>query len=141
MGFVNIGGQTVHTSAIGAPVFGTPSISSSVGNSGIISISGTNSSITTSTLSGGQYLTWGGSTMNYSINKITYHVLGEDIEVEGYGDPHLAVAISTLNVLGKPFYDELKKNNVSLPEVIEEYLEVKFKILERDRKIKDILKS
>jgi hypothetical protein len=140
MGFVNIGGQTVHTSAIGAPVFGTPSISSSVGNSGIISISGTNSSITTSTLSSGQYLTWGGSTMNYSINKITYHVLGEDIEVEGYGDPHLAVAISTLNVLGKPFYEELKKNNLTLPSEIEEYLEVKFKILERDRKIKEILK-
>lgn len=141
MGFVNIGGQTVHTSAIGAPVFGTPSISSSVGNSGIISISGTNSSITTSTLSSsGQYLSWGGSTMNYSINKTTYNVLGEDIEVDGYGDPYLAVAISTLNILGKPFYDELKKNNVSLPSEIEEYLEFKFKILERDRKIKEILK-
>jgi hypothetical protein len=141
MGFVNIGGQTVHTSAIGAPVFGTPSISSSVGNSGIISISGTNSSITTSTLSSGQYLTWGGSTMNYSINKTTYHVLGEDIEVDCYDrDPYLAVAISTLNILGKPFYDELKKNNITLPTEIEEYLELKFKILERDRKIKDILK-
>ena len=142
MGFVNIGGQTVHTSAIGnTPTFGTPSISSSVGNSGIINISGTNSSITTSTLSSsGQYLTWGGSTMNYTINKTTYHVLGEDIEVESYGDPHLAVAISTLNVLGKPFYDELKKNNITLPSEIEEYLEVKFKILERDRKIKEILK-
>jgi hypothetical protein len=140
MGFVNIAGQTVHTSAIGAPVFGTPSISSSVGNSGVINISGTNSSITTSTLSSGQYLTWGGSTMNYSINKTTYHVLDEDIEVDGYGDPHLAVAISTLNVLGKPFYDELKKNNLNLPSEIEEYLEIKFKILERDRKIKEILK-
>jgi hypothetical protein len=138
MGFVNIGGQTVHTSSIGAPLFGTPSISNTVGSSGIISISGTNSSITTST-SNGQYLVYGGST-NYSINKTTYHVLGEDIEVESYGDPHLAVAISTLNVLGKPFYDELKKNNITLPSEIEEYLEVKFKILERDRKIKEILK-
>ena len=137
MGFVNIDGQTVHTSAI-APVFGTPSISNTVGNSGIINISGTNSSITTSTLSSGQYLTWGGSTMNYS-PKTTYHVVGEDIEVDGYGDPYLAVAISTLNILGKPFYDQLKKNNVSLPSEIEEYLEVKFKILERDRKIKDII--
>jgi hypothetical protein len=141
MGFVNIGGQTVHTSAIGAPVFGTPSISSTIGNSGIISISGTNSSITTSTLSSGQYLTFGGSTMNYSVNKTTYHVLGEDVQVEGYGDPNLSVVISTLNVLGKPFYDQLKKNNISLPTEIEEYLEVKLKILERDRKIKDILKS
>ena len=130
MGFVNINGQSVHTSSI-TPVFGTSSSSS------ILTI-GTNSSITT--LNGGQYLTWGGSTMNYSINKTTYHVLGEDIEVDGYGDPYLAVAISTLNILGKPFYDELKKNNVTLPSEIEEYLEVKFKILERDRKIKEILK-
>ena len=134
MGFVNIGGQTVHTSSIGTPVFGTPS------TSGSLIISGTNSSITTSTISSGQYLTWGGSTMNYSMNKTTYHVLGEDIEVDGYSDQYLAVAISTLNVLGKPFYDELKKNNINLPSEIEEYLEVKFKILERDRKIKDILK-
>ena len=132
MGFVNINGQSVHTSSI-TPVFGTSS------SSNILTI-GTNSSITTSTLNGGQYLTWGGSTMNYSINKTTYHVLGEDLEVDGYGDPYLAVAISTLNILGKPFYDELKKNNVTLPSEIEEYLEVKFKILERDRKIKEILK-
>jgi len=143
MGFVNIGGQTVHTSAIGTPVFGTPSVSgtliSGTGSTGTLIVSGTNSSITTSTLSSGQYLTWGGSTINY-MNKTTYHVLGEDIQVDGYSDPNLAVVISTLNVLGKPFYDELKKNNVSLPTGIEEYLEVKFKILERDRKIKDILK-
>jgi hypothetical protein len=75
------------------------------------------------------------------MNKTTYHVLGEDIQVDGYGDTHLAVAISTLNILGKPFYEQLKKNNITLPTEIEEYLEVKFKILERDRKIKDILKS
>lgn len=145
MGFVNIGGQSVHTSAIGTPIFGTPSVSgtliSGTGSSGTLIVSGTNSNITTSTLSSGQYVTWGGSTINYTMNKITYHVLGEDIQVDGYGDPYLAVTISTLNVLGKPFYDELKKNNVSLPTEIEEYLELKFKILERDRKIKDILKS
>ena len=133
MGFVNIGGQKVHTSAIGTPIFGTPS------TSGSLIISGTNSSITTSTING-QYLVYGGNTMNYTINKTTYHVLGEDIEVDGYGDTHLAIAISTLNVLGKPFYDELRKNNIALPSEIENYLEVKFKILERDRKIKDILK-
>ena len=136
MGFVNIGGQTVHTSAIGSPVFGTPSIS---GPSGTLTISGTNSNITTSTTNG-QYLVYGGSTVNYTMNKTTYHILGEDIEVNAYSDPNLAVVISTLNVLGKPFYDELKKNNITLPLEIEEYLELKFKILERDRKIKDILK-
>ena len=143
MGFVNIGGQTVHTSAIGNPVYGTPSVSgtliSGTGSSGTLTISGTNSNITTS-IGNSQYLVYGGSTMNYTMSKTTYHVLGEDIEVDGYGDSHLAVIISTLNVLGKPFYDELKKNNVSLPTEIEEYLELKFKILERDRKIKEILK-
>ena len=143
MGFVNIGGQTVHTSAIGAPVFGTPSISSSVGNSGIISISGTNSSITTSstTLSSGQYLTWGGSTMNYSINKTTYHVLGEDIEVDDYGDPHLVIAISTLNVLGRPFYEELKKNKISFPQEMDEFIQQRLKVLERDMKIESIIEN
>ena len=99
----------------------------------------TNSNITTSTTNG-QYLVYGGGTVNYTMNKTTYHILGEDIEVNAYSDPNLAVVISTLNVLGKPFYDELKKNNITLPLEIEEYLELKFKILERDRKIKDILK-
>jgi hypothetical protein len=91
---------------------------------------------------GGSNLVYGGSTMNYIHLPITtYHVLGEDIQVEDHSDPHLVVVISTLNVLGKPFYDELRKNNLSFPSEIEEYLEIKFKVLERDRKIKDILKS
>lgn len=129
MGFINIGTQSaVHTrihgkqwhSAIGTSI---------CSNTGVITTSGTT----------GQHLVYGGSTANYSIHT-TYHVLGEDIEVDAYNDANLAIAISTLNVLGKPFYDELKKNNVSLPKEIEEYLEIKFKILERDRKIKDILK-
>ena len=143
MGFVNIGGQTVHTSAIGSPIFGTPSVTScslyGTGSS-TLTISGTNSNTTITNGTAGSYVVYGnGSTLSFA--KTTYHVLGEDIQVDGYGDPYLAVTISTLNVLGKPFYDELKKNNVSLPTEIEEYLELKFKILERDRKIKDILKS
>ena len=135
MGFVNIGGQNVHTSSIGNSIFGTPSMSGSIG----LTSSSITSSITTATLSG-QYLVMGGSTINYSLNKVKYHILGEDVEVNGYSDSNLAIAISTLNVLGKPFYDELKKNNINLPNEIEEYLEVKFKILERDRKIDDVLK-
>lgn len=126
MGFINIGGQTVHASSIG--------ITSS---NSIISI--TNSTTTITSSSGIPYYVYGGSTINYK-NSITYHVLGEDIEVEGYVDANLAVAISTLNVLGKPFYDELKKNNITLPKEIEEHLDIKFKILERERKINDVLK-
>lgn len=131
MGFVNINGQSVHTSSI-TPVFGTSSSSS------ILTI-GTNSSITT--LNGGQYLTWGGSTMNYSINKTTYHVLGEDIEVDDYGDPHLAIAISTLNVLGRPFYEELKKNKISFPQEMDEFIQQRLKVLERDMKIESIIEN
>lgn len=109
------------------------------GSSGLIITSGTNSSITTSTLSG-QYLPWGGSTINYSVEKTTFHVLGEDIEVSGFCDENLAVVISTLNVLGKPFYDEAIKNGIVFPDEIEKFLQYKLKVVERDRKINDLLK-
>lgn len=69
------------------------------------------------------------------IQKCTYHILGEDVEVSGYVDGTTAMIISTLNVLGKPFYDELKKNKVSFSDEIEDYLKVKF----RDIKIETIL--
>jgi hypothetical protein len=49
--------------------------------------------------------------------------------------------ISTLNVLGKPFYDELKKNKVSFSNEIEDFLKEKFKIMERDSKIDSILEE
>ena len=69
------------------------------------------------------------------MQKCTYHILGEDVEVSGYVDGTTAMIISTLNVLGKPFYDELKKNKVSFGNEIEDYLKVKF----RDIKIETIL--
>ena len=134
MGFVNIGSQSVHTSSI-APIFGTPSVTS-----GSLIVSGTNSNTTITTGTPGSYILYGsGNTLSFA--KTTYHVLGEDIQVDSYANAELGIAISTLNMLGKPFYDQLKKNNITLPTEIEEYLEKKFKILERDRKIKDILKS
>jgi len=106
---------------------------------GLIS-SGSSSVNTTLSNSAGTVLSYAnGGLIFQGGNKTTYHILGEDIEFDGYGDTNIAVIISTLNVLGKPFYDQLKKNNICLPSKIEEYLEVKFKILERDRKIKDIL--
>ena len=79
---------------------------------------------------------------NYNLNtsvKMTYHILGEDVEVSGYIDGTTAIMISTLNVLGKPYYDELKKNNVSFSNEIEDFLKQKFKILERDTKIDSVL--
>jgi hypothetical protein len=80
-----------------------------------------------------------GTSFNTTILKAKYHILGEDVEVSGYVDGTTAMMISTLNVLGKPYYDELKKNNVSFSNEIEDFLKQKFKILERDTKIDSIL--
>lgn len=122
MGFININDQSTDTSS-------NPSL---VGTSGNTSTTiGSDHSI------GGLGLSY---SISYSVHQRIYHVLGEDIKVEGYVDSDLAISISTLNILGKPFYDQLKKNNVYFPKEIEYYLEQKFKILERDRKIKNIIK-
>jgi hypothetical protein len=74
-----------------------------------------------------------------STPKSTYHILGEDVEVSGYKDGITAMMVATLNVLGKPFLDELHKNNTFFPKEIEEYLEKKLKWFERDKKIDDII--
>ena len=76
-----------------------------------------------------------GFTINYQ-PKAKYHILGEDVEVSGqYPEANTLMMIATLNVLGKPFLDELHKNNVFFAPEIEEYLKVKF----RDKKIDDII--
>lgn len=80
-----------------------------------------------------------GTSFNTTISKSKYHILGEDIEVSGYIDGTTAMMIATLNVLGKPFYDELKKNNVSFSNEIEDFIKQKFKILQREDRIDSIL--
>lgn len=124
MGFVNINGQQVHTSNIG--VSGTIGVT----GSGITWSSGT---ITGTGLSH-SYLTY-----TIQPQKTTYHVLGKDIEVEGYKDYTTSMIIAGINVLGKPYYDEFKKQRISLPKDIEEYLDKEFLILERDRKIDSVI--
>lgn len=105
-----------------------------------IRVSGTSSNISISSQSGTI------NTLSYGIQnniKTTYHVLGEDIEVSTssgyYKDITLVTNIATLNVLGKPFLDELHKNGTFFPTEIEDYLEKIFKWLERDKKIDDII--
>lgn len=80
-----------------------------------------------------------GTSFNTSFSKTKYHILGEDVEVSGNIDGITAMMISTLNVLGKPYYDELKKNNVSFSNDIEDFLKQKFKILQREDRIDSIL--
>lgn len=124
MGFVNINGNNVHTSAL----------SGSYGSTG---------STTTATLitgSGSSYYTTAGSSYYSTLSaKSTYHILGEDVEVDGYKDNSIVMIIATINVLGKPYYDELLKQGVVLPSEISTFLERKFLILERDRKIDSII--
>jgi hypothetical protein len=79
---------------------------------------------------------YSGTSATISPQKVTYHVLGEDIEVSGYYDTNLIMIIATLNVLKKPYYDELKKNRFKFPEEIENCLRIGF----RDNLIDEIMK-
>ncbi len=107
------------------------SLTTSVGSCGSIIAINNGTTITTTTGTG--------HTINYQ-PKTKYHILGEDVEVSGYyQDGTTTLMIATLNVLGKPFLDELHKNNTFFPSEIEEYLEKKFKWMERDKKIDDII--
>ena len=93
-------------------------------------------SSTSSTMIG---LTSSGQYLTISSNTTTYNILGEDVTVEGYKDFNTANIIATINVLGKPYYDELRKQGISLPDKIDSLLEEKFRILERDRKINSVI--
>jgi hypothetical protein len=79
-----------------------------------------------------------GTSTSYTIaqEKTTYYILGEYVEVKGWTDAYLIMAISTLNILKKPYYEELKKNNFKFPVEIEEYLKIAF----RDDLIDEIMK-
>ena len=86
------------------------------------------------------YSALGGTTINnISFAKAKYHILGEDVMVGGSKDGTTAMMIATLNVLGRPFYEELRKNDVCFPPEIEEYLQERFRVEERNEKIEEIL--
>ena len=72
--------------------------------------------------------------------KKTYYVLGEKVDINQSFEKSLLIQlISTINVLGKPYYDQLKKNNYDFPQELEDFLEKKFKELERDDKINQLI--
>lgn len=114
------------------PIFGTSSSSISIGtSSGIISTSG----ITTIS----------GSSLTIGMTSYTrkFHVLGEDFDLSNNSgfDSNLVIIISTLNVLGRPFWEELKKQNVYLPDELKDFIEKRLVILDRDEKINSIIKD
>jgi hypothetical protein len=96
------------------------------------------SAVTTLANTSGAIILGSSGTSNYTIQqeKTTYHILGEYVEVKGWSDPYLTMAISTLNILKKPYYEELRKNNFKFPTEIEEYLKIAF----RDDLIDEIIK-
>lgn len=103
--------------------------------------------ISTSNLSTGSTLyssattgTWNNITSNYNYSYSKYNIFGEEVEVESSSrDPFLAQNLSLINVLGKPFYDELIKNGFVFTEKVDKILQKHFKIQDRDNKIKSVL--
>lgn len=81
---------------------------------------------------------WGSATIQSQ--KTTYVILGEEYETNGYPDPTLGMAIATLNVLGKPYWLELKKQQFSFGYDMDAFIEERIIVLDRDKKINDILK-
>ncbi len=80
---------------------------------------------------------WGSATIQ--LQKTTYVILGEEYETNGYPDPTLGMAIATLNVLGKLYWLELKKQQFSFGYDIDAFIEERITVLDRDKKIDDLL--
>lgn len=88
---------------------------------------------------GNGYTSWG-TTATIQAQKTTYVILGEEYETTGYPDPTLGMTIATLNVLGKPYWLELKKQQFSFGYDIDAFIEKRIIVLDRDKKIDDLLK-
>lgn len=98
--------------------------------------------ITTTTGSSGNYITTS-SVLNTSVlNSISnrYNILGEEVDLDiSDHNGSFAITISTLNVLGRPFYEELKKQPISLSNEVIEIIERRLIITERERKINSVI--
>jgi len=82
---------------------------------------------------------WGtGATI--TSQKTTYVILGEEYETTGYPDSTLSMAIATLNILVKPYWIELKKQNFTFGYDMDKFIEERIIVLDRDKKIDDLLK-
>ena len=82
------------------------------------------------------------TTTNTSIGSLTlastkYHVLGEEIEVEGYRDSNLTIILCNITIMGEPYYNELIKNGFVFTKELEDLFKRKF----RDNKIDQILED
>jgi hypothetical protein len=124
MGFVNINGHTVHTSALSGSI-GVTGSSGSIGVSGYTS----NSTLTTT------------GTYTIQPQKTTYHLLGEVISVDGFPDTNVAQTIALINCIGWKYYEEIQKQGISFMGELKEILEQRYKTHTRDQKINNILET
>lgn len=100
---------------------------------------GASGSITTTPSIANGTLLIGASGSSILSSKSKYIVLGEEVEVNGNKDLLTSLYVSMINLHGKAFYDEVKKQGVNFPKEIENYLEKALISLERGRKIDSIL--
>ena len=111
----------------------------SYSSSGCI-ILGTNSTSTLTSTSGSNLVYSSGSgAFSISTHKSKYHILGEEYEVNSYVDPNLAIVIATLNVLKRPFWEEIKKQSIKFDQDLEDFIEERLKIYDRDEKLESLL--
>ncbi len=83
---------------------------------------------------------------NWNINnEYEIEILGGKIKFEYSGlSQDIIVFITTLNTIGYKFWENYKKLGVEIygmPDVVEKFIEARYKILKRNDKIKDITKS
>jgi hypothetical protein len=123
MGFINIGGNTIHTSSLS-------------GTSGSISTSGT-----TTTTSTGLHTTIGNSSYTISPQKTKYTLFDEEIEVDGHASIEAAQTIAIINCIGWKYYEEIQKQGVSFSVELKSVLETRYKTYLRDKKINNILET
>jgi len=93
------------------------------------------STATTATLTSGSS-TWSQNNPSYRFfhDNHKYYILGEYYNTS-YSDVNLSIIISSLNILGRPYYNEITKNGIFFDEKLDEFIQLRLKITERDSKL------
>lgn len=113
-----------------------------ISNTGSITVSGGYGMTGTSiTISGSTVSIASSSAGLFTIQsqKTTYHILGEDVEVDGYKDFTTALYISMINVAGREYYEEVKKQGLKFSEQIDNAIQKRLTIYEREKKLNTLL--
>lgn len=78
-----------------------------------------------------------------SYNQEKYYILGEyyySNSISSYSQIlNMKLILSNINILGKPFYEQIKKQKIEIPEDIDNFIQSRLKSFERNRKIDNIM--